>query len=103
MVVADDKVEEKINRPFVETIQSLLEHIGELKEEQVKTLEQVRIALELTKGTDNLDNLRLICDDLGKVAIHIIEKDQKLHGDLESMLKDWLVILDVYKTEEIGE
>lgn len=68
-------------------IEKLMKEICEMKEEQQKIINQISISRDISGKTDNVKNLRLICNDLADTSEHIIEKDMKLFEELYGILK----------------
>ena len=68
-------------------IEKLMKGINETKESQQNIINQAKIAREIASRTDNVENLRLICDDNTNALEHVIENDMKLFGELYEMLE----------------
>jgi hypothetical protein len=79
-------------------VEKLMKQIEEMKEEHLKIHNQIRIAKDISVGTDNVKNLRLICNDLAECVEYIIEKDAVMFNDLNEMLK---VLHEVFVSYEI--
>lgn len=73
-------------------VENLMKNIGEMKAEYEKITNQILIARNLADGTDNVDNLRLIINDLSGWLGHIIEKDSTLFNNMCELLKGLRVI-----------
>ena len=84
-------------------VENLIKNIDEMKEEYEKMTNQILIARNLANGTDNVDNLRLIINDLSGWLGHIIEKDSTLFNDMCELLKGLREVFVLYEKIEKKE
>lgn len=84
-------------------VENLMKNIGDMKAEYKKMTNQILIARNLADGTDNVDNLRLIINDLSEWSGHIIEKDSVVFNNMCELLKGLREVFVLYEKIEKKE
>lgn len=65
---------------LVMAIEKLMKEISETKEEQQKIINQISISRDISGKTDNVKNLKLICNDLANTLEHVKAEGLGLSG-----------------------
>lgn len=84
-------------------VENLMKNIGDMKAEYEKMTNQILIARNLAEGTDNVDNLRFICNDLSRWLEHIVDKDSTLFNSIYELLKSLREIFVLYENISLIE
>lgn len=83
---------------LIKLVDELIKEIDELNRYQEKIGNDVRIAVNLANDTDNVDNLKLIINDMSKWTEHIIDKDTKLFADMNIILSSLQEVFQKYES-----
>jgi hypothetical protein len=85
---------------IITVVEDLSKNILELSEEQLGLLDQISTAKNIARGTDNVDNLRLIVNNMSETIEFIVKKDKKVFEYICEFLEVLKKALEEYEIQE---